>query len=71
MKARALAVAALVIGGAIAAPAPAQAHWTGWTHEHVDNLGTWRTCGWLDFFCRTGYTTPIRPIVINGPIGPR
>jgi hypothetical protein len=55
--ARALLVAAVIAGGSLAGAAPAQAHWTGWTHEHCSSEGCWRTCGWLHWGCQSGYTS--------------
>jgi hypothetical protein len=65
MKARALAVAAVIAVGSLAGASPAQAHWTGWTHQHCSTVGCWRTCGWLDFWCTPGYTTGTPVIILR------
>jgi hypothetical protein len=57
---RAAAVAVAVVVGTALSAAPAQAHWTGFTHDHYTSAGIVRTCGWFDFWCKPGfvYGTP-------------
>jgi hypothetical protein len=47
---RSAAVAALIVVGALAAPAAAQAHYDPWnTHWHYsDGAATYKMCGWWD-----------------------